>query len=137
MEATPFSMRVLMPVPVDEAEGRVRDALASEGFGVLARIDIDTALREKIGAEIGDYRILGACNPPLAERALRAEPGIGVLLPCNVVLRRAPGEDGTIVEAMDPVAVMRTAGDETLIELAHDVRSRMEKVLERVAPGHS
>ncbi len=133
MEQMEYSIRVSTPLDVDAAEAAVREALADEGFGVLARIDIDAALREKLGADVGDFRILGACNPPLAERAIRADPSIGVLLPCNVVLRRPRGADATIVEAMDPAAVLRLAADAALDDLAGEARDRIERALDAVS----
>lgn len=133
MEQMEYSMRVSTPLDVDAAEAAVRQALAEEGFGVLARIDIDAALREKLGADVGDFRILGACNPALAERAIRTDPTIGVLLPCNVVVRRARDADATVVEAMDPVAVLRLASDASLGDLAGDARARILRALEAVS----
>lgn len=134
MEQMEFSMRVSTPLDVDAAEAAVREALAREGFGILARIDIDAALREKLGADVGDFRILGACNPPLAERAIRTNPAIGVLLPCNVVVRRPRGADATIVEAMDPTAVLRLASDASLTELAEEARGRIERAVASLSP---
>ncbi|HSM36000.1 MAG TPA: DUF302 domain-containing protein [Longimicrobiales bacterium] len=133
MEQTTYSLKVSTALDVDQAEAAVRDALAKEGFGILARIDIDEALREKLGVDIGDFRILGACNPPIAERAIRADPAIGVLLPCNVVVRRTRDGVATIVEAMDPAAVLRLAEDPSLGELAVEARERIERALTAVA----
>jgi uncharacterized protein (DUF302 family) len=133
MEQTTYSLKVSTALDVDRAEAAVRDALAKEGFGILARIDIDAALREKLGVDVGDFRILGACNPPLAERAIRADPAIGVLLPCNVVVRRSPDSGATIIEAMDPAAVLRLAEDAALGELAVEARERIQRALTAVA----
>lgn len=133
MEQTQYSLKVSTALDVDRAEAAVRDALAKEGFGILARIDIDAALREKLGVDVGDFRILGACNPPLAERAIRADPAIGVLLPCNVVVRRSRDGETTIIESMDPAAVLRLAEDAALGELAVEARERIQRALTAVA----
>ena len=112
-----------------EAIARVTQALAREGFGVLSDIDVAATLKNKLGVDLPPYRILGACNPQLAHRALAAEPRIGALLPCNVVVRDdASGK--TFVEIMDPLAVMRLVGRPEVEALASEVRSRLERVLE-------
>jgi uncharacterized protein (DUF302 family) len=116
----------------EEADRRIREELAAEGFGVLTEIDVRTTLDRKLGVEFPPYEILGACNPELAHRALSADPDVGLLLPCNVVVRRDPGTERTIVAAMDPVPVIALAG-EGLAELAAEVRSRLEAALDRVA----
>ena len=91
---------ITVRVPFTEAVARVRDALKTQGFGVLTEIDVRATLHEKIGADMEDYLILGACNPPLAHRALAADRRIGLLLPCNVVVRAGAGQ--TVIEALDP-----------------------------------
>ena len=112
----------------DDAVARVRAALADEGFGVLTEIDVQATLKAKLGAETRPYLILGACNPPLAHQALQAEPTIGVLLPCNVVVA---GDDsgGVIVSAVDPVAMFEVVGRPDVQPLANEVRARLERVL--------
>lgn len=107
---------------------RVTDALAGEGFGVLTEIDVQATLREKLGEETDPYLILGACNPPLAHRAIGAEPQIGVLLPCNVVVRQDDG--AVVVDAMDPEAVMSVVTSPEVGEVAAEVRTRLGAVID-------
>lgn len=112
----------------DETLVRVTEALAKEGFGVLTEIDVSATLKKKLGKDMPPYRILGACNPALAHRAIEMEPQIGALLPCNVVVRLdAAGE--TIVEIMDPSAVLQLVGRPEIGVIAADVRGRLERVL--------
>ena len=104
------------------------DALAAEGFGVLTTIDVAATLKKKLGKETRPYVILGACNPQFAHRALEAEPEIGTLLPCNVVVREQ--DDGaTRVDIMDPSAVLQLAGRPDIAPIAREVRQRLERVL--------
>lgn len=107
---------------------RVRSALADEGFGILTEIDVQATLEEKMGEQTAPYLILGACNPPLAHQAIGAEPQIGVLLPCNVVVRQA---DGTVVvDAMDPEAVLSLVESPGVGDVAAEVRKRLAAVIE-------
>ena len=108
----------------------VRGLLAQQGFGVLTEIDVQATLREKLGEEMEPYLILGACNPPFAHRAITAEPQIGVLLPCNVVVRVDAGD--VIVEAMDPSAVLSLVDSPGVAEVAAEVRGRLAAVIEAV-----
>jgi uncharacterized protein (DUF302 family) len=112
----------------DDAVARVTGALQQEGFGILSDIDVAATLKKKLGADMPPYRILGACNPPLAQRAIAAEPSIGLLLPCNVVVRQ--DESGAVhVEVMNTEAVLQLVDKPEIATLAKDVRERLDRVL--------
>ncbi|HVS84193.1 MAG TPA: DUF302 domain-containing protein [Gaiellaceae bacterium] len=125
-----FAISRTTPLAFDDALARAREALAAEGFGVLCEIDVQATLKAKLGEELEPYTILGACNPPLAHRALGAEPSLGVLLPCNVVVRVERGE--THVEAVDAEAMLGLVGSAELAPVAADVRARLERVVAAV-----
>lgn len=112
----------------EDAVARVTEALAKEGFGVLTEIDVAATLKKKIGVDMPPYRILGACNPQFAHRAIGAEPPIGALLPCNVVVRQ-DAAGATRVEFMDPIAVMDLVGKPEVRPIAAEVRARLERVM--------
>jgi uncharacterized protein (DUF302 family) len=123
----------LIKRPYAEVVNATREALKSEGFGVLCEIDVQRTLKEKLGVERTPYVILGACNPPLAHRALEAEPDLGLLLPCNVVVYETA--EGTWVEAMDPEPVLGLVGNPALPAIAAEVKAKLERVVEKAAKG--
>jgi uncharacterized protein (DUF302 family) len=133
--ASAYGFGVSLAVPYEEALGLVKDALKAEGFGVLSEIDVQKTLREKIGAEMPAYMIYGACNPPLAHKALTAEQDIGLLLPCNVVVR-AEG-NGSRVEVADPEVMFTLVDNASLKEVADDAKSRLKRVVEALSREHA
>lgn len=126
-QLTAYSFGTRVPGTVADLRPRVEAALRAEGFGVLTEIDVQATLKAKLGVERTPYVILGACNPPLAHRAIEADPSVGALLPCNVVLR----EDGpeTIVEAMDPMAALGIVDDPAIRPVATEARDRLTRVI--------
>lgn len=122
-----YSFKTRVDGDMAEIEGRVVAALKREGFGVLTEIDVQATMKAKLGIDKRPYKILGACNPPLANQAIDAEPDIGLLLPCNVVIRQE--EDGGMTVAfMDPVAVLQLVEGEGIAEMARDVKARLQRV---------
>jgi uncharacterized protein (DUF302 family) len=123
--------RELPGTEYQEAVELVTGLLAEEGFGVLTEIDVRATLKKKLDVDFRPYVILGACNPPLAHRALSAEPDLGVLLPCNVVVSERDG-GGSVVSAMDPVAAFGLIDNPDVQPVAAEVRERMVRVLDRL-----
>lgn len=116
-----------------DAVARTREALASHGFGILTEIDMRATLKAKLGEEMEDYLILGACNPPLAHRAINVDRQIGLLLPCNVIVRSDPA-DGTrvLVEAMNPQLLVEVTGEVQVQEIADEVADKLRAVINAV-----
>ncbi|NUT71297.1 DUF302 domain-containing protein [Pseudarthrobacter sp. C4D7] len=128
-----YTLATTVPLPWSEALERTREALAAQGFGILTEINIRSTFEAKLGTEaadaVGDYVILGACNPSLASRALAAEPEMGALLPCNVVVRRNSSADSTTVEAIDPQTMVQLSSAPSVKEVADDAGTRLRKAL--------
>jgi uncharacterized protein (DUF302 family) len=131
MLATRYTLSTTTTLAFDEAVERVRDELKAEGFGVLCEIDVQATLREKLAVEREPYTILGACNPPLAHRALEAEPELGALLPCNVVVYLRNGE--THISAIDAERMLSIVGNEELTPVAEQVKTKLALVVRRAA----
>ncbi|MDR9782078.1 DUF302 domain-containing protein [Rhizobium redzepovicii] len=123
--------RTLWATGFDDAVGRTKSALSKHGFGVLTEIDVKATMKKKIDADIDDYLILGACNPRMAFEAMKLEPKVGAMLPCNVILRGVDGGN-VMVSAIDPVASMQAIDNETLASLAGRVRSLLAQVVAEI-----
>ena len=128
-----YGMPTTVNLPYESAVERVRDALAAEGFGVLTEIDVRATLQKKLGVDFRPYIILGACNPPLAHRALTAERNIGLLLPCNLIVYAGDRSGESVVAAVDPEVSLSRVGNEALAPVALDVKTRLRRVLDAVA----
>ncbi|MGQ1799058.1 DUF302 domain-containing protein [Kocuria oceani] len=128
-----YTHAITVPVPYEQAVERTRAALAEQGFGILTEIDVKATFTTKLGEEaaeaVGDYVILGACNPHLASKALAAEPQLGALLPCNVVVRRGNDDEHTTVEAIDPQTMVQLSGTPQVREVADDADTRLRAAL--------
>ena len=126
-----YGTSVTLDIPFTQAVDRVRAALAEQGFGVLTEIDVTATLRARLGEQMEDYVILGACNPPAAHQALSIDRSIGLLLPCNVVVRATPA--GTLVEALDPQVMVTLTGRPELKPVANAVGRRLARALAALA----
>ena len=129
-----YGFHVTVPGSFDEVIEKATEALQTEGFGVLTTINVQAALKEKIDVDRRPYTILGACNPALANQAINAEPDIGLLLPCNVLVREEE-DDSITVAFMDPKAVLGLVEGDDVAPLALEVRSRLERVRDLLAAG--
>ena len=131
MEAVEYAYtKDLGEVDFDEAVQKVSEALGEEGFGVLTEIDVKATLAKKLDADFRDYKILGACNPQLAHQGLQAEPQLGALLPCNVVVQRAEDESGVQVSILKPSTMFQFVDNEGVEPVAEDADARLQRVLE-------
>jgi len=129
MSELSYGLKKQVNLSFDDADRRVRELLQDEGFGILTEIDVRETLRKKLDVEHRPYRILGACNPPLAHQALTAEIDVGLLLPCNVIVYEGDTPDTSVVAVLDPRTQLAVAGNPALDELGRDVIERMERVL--------
>ena len=134
-QTTPYGLSVEVPLGYDEAVARTREELAKEGFGILTEIDVRATFKKKLDVDFRPYIILGACNPPLAHKALTAELDIGLLLPCNVVVYAGDNENSSTVAAIDPVKQLTLTGNDDVEPLALEVRGRLEAALEGLRGG--
>ena len=129
-QTTRYGISTTVPLDYDAAVARTKEALAAEGFGILSEIDVAATMKKKLDVDFRPYVILGACNPPLAHRALTAERDIGLLLPCNVIVYADDLPGRSVVAAMDPVEALQLTGNDALAPLAEDVKARLTRVLE-------
>jgi len=134
-QTTKYGFSTVVSLPYAEAIERTKAALAGEGFGVLSEIDIAATLKKKLDVDFRPYVILGACNPPLAHRALLAEEQIGLLLPCNVIVYAGATEGESVVAAMDPVAALDLTGNQEVGSVANEVRERLQRALGSLGGG--
>lgn len=128
--STEYGFKKTVSLPVAEAEARVREELQKEGFGVLTEIDVKATLKSKLDVDFKSYKILGACNPPLAHQALSSEEDIGLLLPCNVVVYEGPREGTSVVGVLNPQVQLGITGRNDIDHLASEVEERMKRVLD-------
>lgn len=131
--ATQLGIQVHLDTSYENAIEQVTAALKEQGFGVLTSIDVKATLKNRLDVDFRKYTILGACNPPLAHRALTAEPAVGLLLPCNVVVYEDEAQGGAIVSLVDPLAMMGFVDNPALTPIANEARARLEKVAAALA----
>ncbi len=129
-QTTPYGIGTTVALDYDRAVERTREELAKEGFGVLSEINVAATLKKKLDVDFRPYVILGACNPPLAHRALTAERDLGLLLPCNVIVYAGDRPGESVVAAMDPVQALALTGNDDIRPIAEDVRKRLTRVLQ-------
>jgi uncharacterized protein (DUF302 family) len=131
--STSFTFGTRLPGTIASVRPGVEAALKAEGFGILTEIDVQATMKAKLGIDRAPYLILGACNPPLAHRALEADPSVGALLPCNVVLREDGGE--IVVEAMDPMAALGIVDAPGVRAVAEEAKARLVRAIDALAAG--
>ncbi len=124
-----YGFGTTLNLPVEAAIERITAALAGQGFGILTRIDVQDTLKKKLDVDTRPYVILGACNPPLAHRAMTAEPGIGLLLPCNVIVYEGASPDESVVSIADPLAMMQMSDNPALAGVASEAQARLKQAL--------
>lgn len=129
---TKYGLRCEVDLPFADAVARVRDALSDEGFGILTEIDVQDTLKRKLDVNFRRYVILGACNPPLAHRALSADLDIGLLLPCNVIVYEGNKLATSVVAAIDPIEQLKITGNADIEPVAGEVRTRLERALNAI-----
>jgi uncharacterized protein (DUF302 family) len=131
-----YAHTITVSLPYEEAVTRTREALTGQGFGVLSEIDVRATLETKLGSDagqsLGDYLILGVCNPALAQKALTADPDMGLLLPCNVVIRRGPDNTSTIIQTIDAQTMVQLSDAPAVSEVASDADHRLLAALKQL-----
>lgn len=126
-----LGLEVKVAIPYEQAIAKVTAALKEQGFGVLTSIDVRATLKQKLGVDFRPYTILGACNPPLAHKALSADLDMGLLLPCNVIVYAV--EDGAVISIADPLVMLKLADNPALNEMAQEARARLDRVVAALA----
>lgn len=131
-QTTRYGISTTVPLDYEQAVERTRAALAEQGFGVLTEIDVRATMKKKLDVDFRPYIILGACNPSMAYKALSAEPDIGLLLPCNVIVYAGDEPNTSVVAAMDPVAALALTGNPAVGPIAEEVRGRLDRALSTI-----
>ncbi|MFF5033203.1 DUF302 domain-containing protein [Nocardia salmonicida] len=131
-----LALSTTLETSFEDAVARTRAALQEQGFGVLTEIDMKATMKAKLDVDMERYLILGACNPPLAHRAVEVDRQIGLLLPCNVIVRDSPAEEGTVlVEAMNPELLVQVTGEPALAAIADDAGRRLQAAIDALTAG--
>lgn len=130
-QTTPYGLSTTVQLEYPDAVEAIKAELAREGFGILSEIDVSATLKKKLDVDFRPYVILGACNPPLAHKALSAERDIGLLLPCNVIVYADDDPSRSVIAALDPVEALQLTGRDDIRPIAEEVRSRLFRALER------
>ncbi len=130
-QTSKYGLSVEVALPYGQAVERIREELAKEGFGVLTEIDVKATLKKKLDVDFRPYVILGACNPPIAHQALKAERDIGLLLPCNVIVYASDDADKSVIAAIDPIEQLKVTGNTSIEPFAVEVRAKLERALDR------